>query len=161
MRNRFEKVEAPEYVEGKSYTNIELDAMAEEILRKDSKNELCRECGEKGAETGESTTLGQYTNEGDLIIDDDGNQLFMEFPELKCTNDHTWFKGEGRARGLDGDSPILFEEHLQSRRRREIYPVEGTPDPSIVSGSYNRTHPEGRKVNSKSQRQRHGASYFR
>lgn len=42
---------------------------------------------------------------------------------------------------------VLLEEHLKSRKRREIYVGTGIPDPSIVSGLYWRTHPEGRKFN--------------
>lgn len=34
---------------------------------------------------------------------------------------------------------------LKQRMRREIYTATGTPDPSIASGLYWRTHPEGRK----------------
>jgi hypothetical protein len=67
-----------------------------------------------------------------------------------------------------GDTGILFEEHLQSRRRREVYTKAGVPDDAITSGlskdgqmMYWRTHPEGRKVNSKQQRKDNGASFFR
>lgn len=45
------------------------------------------------------------------------------------------------------ESPtILFAEHLKERRRREIYVGSGTPDPSVESGMYWRTHPEGRSA---------------
>lgn len=67
----------------------------------------------------------------------------------------------GKERGIGGEDPILFEEHIYSRKRREIYPESGTPDPSLISGSYNRTHPDGRKINSKEARQKHGASYYK
>jgi len=67
----------------------------------------------------------------------------------------------GKQRGIGGDHPILFPEHEYARKRREIYTESGTPDPSLVAGIYNRTHPQGRKVNSKEQRQRNGASYYR
>jgi hypothetical protein len=67
----------------------------------------------------------------------------------------------GKERGIGGENPILFQEHEQARKRREIYTEGGTPDPSLVSGLYNRTHPQGRKVNSEEARKRHGASYYR
>lgn len=62
---------------------------------------------------------------------------------------------------IRGDNPILFEEHLKNRHKREIYTIHGTPDPAFGHGIYNRTHPEGRKVNSPEQRKRNGASYYR
>jgi hypothetical protein len=64
----------------------------------------------------------------------------------------------GKPHGLKG---ILFEEHLYSRKRREIYNMNGTPDPNIASGNYWRSHPQGRKVNTPEQRKRNGASYYR
>lgn len=67
----------------------------------------------------------------------------------------------GKERGIGGLDPILFEEHIYSRKRREIYPENGTPDPALVSGSYNKSHPEGRKINSPEARRRHGASYYK
>lgn len=74
---------------------------------------------------------------------------------------------------IHGENPILFEEHLYNRRRREILVTSGTPDDiqgldderGIHRGDgqkiYNRTHPQGRKVNSEHQRKKNGASYFR
>lgn len=72
---------------------------------------------------------------------------------------------------------ILFKEHLAARARREIKVGAGVVDdvitahlpkserPGVVAGDgqmmYNRTHPKGRKVNSREQRLRHGASYYR
>lgn len=67
----------------------------------------------------------------------------------------------GKPRGIKGKDPILFEEHLRSRRRREIYVTAGIPDPSIESGLYNRSHPQGRKVNSEKARREQGASFYR
>lgn len=67
----------------------------------------------------------------------------------------------GKVRGIAGEDPILFEEHLYSRKRREIYNQNGVPDPSINEGMFWRTHPQGRKVNSDDQRKRHGASFYR
>ena len=58
-------------------------------------------------------------------------------------------------------NPILFKEHMRTRYRREIYPQSGVPDPSVEQGMYNRTHPEGRKVNSEHQRKINGASFYR
>lgn len=67
----------------------------------------------------------------------------------------------GKARGIAGENPVLFEEHLYSRKRREIYNQNGVPDPSINEGMFWRTHPQGRKVNSDDQRKKHGASFYR
>jgi hypothetical protein len=67
----------------------------------------------------------------------------------------------GKERGIKGEDPILFETHLRSRRRREIYTSTGQPDPGIVQGSFNRTHPQGRKVNSEKARKENGAAFYR
>lgn len=67
----------------------------------------------------------------------------------------------GKPRGIGGENPILFDEHIYARRRREIFNSNGVPDPSLVSGLYHRTHPQGRKVNTKEQRERNGASFYR
>lgn len=147
--------EAPAYEEGGTYTNRQLELMADEWLRQDARSEICRECKGRGDAT------GAVRSEGQSVTDGEGNELFIEFPEYVCKNGHTWFQGEGDARGIGGDNPILFEEHLQSRRRREIFPTSGTPDPSIVAGIYNRVHPQGRKVNSAEQRTKNGASFYR
>lgn len=64
----------------------------------------------------------------------------------------------GKPHGLQG---LLFEEHLYSRKRREIYNINGTPDPGIASGNYWRSHPQGRKINTPEQRKKNGASYYR
>lgn len=147
-------------------SNWELGQMADEILRVDSKREICRRCDEKGVfdygePTGELESLPQADEEGNPVVDDNGDTLFVDYPELQCKRKHRWYKGEGKARGIGGLNPILFENHLADRRRREIYCAVGTPDPSITQGIYNRTHPQGRKVNSKDQRKRNGASFFR
>lgn len=152
---RRNREEAPEFVEGKKYTGSQLELMADELLREDSRTELCRECNARGTETGDLKELSQEVTDGS------GNPLVIEFKELGCENGHRWFQGEGAARGIGGEAPILFEEHLASRKRREIYNTVGVPDPSIQSGLYNRTHPEGRKVNSPEQRKKNGASFFR
>lgn len=158
-RKRFmwqEKKEvSTELEKGVKYSPSHLDAVADAILREDARAELCRECGKKGDPTGESKLMEQAAQ------DEAGNILILEFSELKCEGDHAWFEGEGRIKGIGGDNPILFEEHIYSRRRREIYTAVGMPDPSIVQGLYNRTHPQGRKVNSPEQRKKNGASYYR
>lgn len=140
---------------GVKYSPSHLDAVADVLLREDARAELCRECSEKGEPTGKVKVLKQEA------VDEAGNRLVLEFNELRCEADHTWFEGEGKIKGIGGDNPILFEEHIYSRRRREIYTTVGLPDPSIVQGLYNRTHPQGRKVNSPEQRKKNGASYYR
>lgn len=153
---RYEQEEvSTEIVPGQRYTPGQLDAIASQILREDSHSELCRTCGEPGTETGASESV----TEG--IEDKQGHELTLKFGEYKCDNGHCWYPGEGQLKGIGGDNPILFEEHFQSRKRREIYTAQGTPDPSIVSGMYNRVHPQGRKVNSEEQRKRNGASFYR
>lgn len=149
------------YEEGKSYRNSELEQIATNLLRADSRRELCRQCDEYGSETGHIESQPQTHPDGDPLVDNEGNQLYVDFPELQCDNGHIWYKGEGKARGNGGTNPVLFEEHLKNRQRREIYTQVGTPDPSIVAGLFNRTHPQGRKVNSDDQRKRHGASFYR
>lgn len=80
----------------------------------------------------------------------------------------------GKERGIGGENPILFQEHIHARWRREIQTEGGVPDPHLSldtskpgrktnnqPGMYNRTHPRGRKVNSEEQRRKHGASYYR
>ena len=147
--------EGLEYEDDRKYTNTQLNQLADDFLRADAKKEICRECEEVGVETGELNPVSQ------TVEDKEGNELVIDFPEFLCKNGHKWYAGEGKVKGIKGDAPILFEEHLYQRKRREIYTAIGTPDPSIVVGIYNRTHPEGRKVNSKSQRKVNGASYYR
>lgn len=143
------------------YTNAQLGELADELLRGDSKRELCRKCGRYGTETGNIEPKPQFDKSDEPALDSKGNQLYVDFPEVECDKGHRWFLGEGKTRGIAGDNPILFENHLQDRRRREIYTAQGTPDPAIKQGMYNRTHPQGRKVNSTDQRKRNGASFFR
>lgn len=147
--------EGLEYEEGKEYSNAQLNQLADDFLREDAKKEICRECEKEGKETGQFNPIQQK------VKDEEGNELVIDFPEFKCENGHKWYQGEGKVKGIKGDAPILFEEHLYQRRRREIYTTIGTPDPSIVAGIYNRTHPDGRKVNSDAQRKKNGASYYR
>lgn len=143
------------------YKNSELEAFADYLLREDSKRELCRRCGGYGDPTGLVESVPQADDDGNPVEDDNGDILYVDFPELQCENDHRWYEGEGKARSIAGKNPILFENHMQDRKRREIYTSIGTPDPSIQRGLYNRTHPNGRKVNSDEQRKRNGASFFR
>ena len=151
----FKKEIATEYIPGNKYTDHEMELIADEILKDDSKAELCRSCELRGIKTG----TVKHTEQ--TLEDESGNRLHIDFHELECKNNHRWFEGEGKARGIGGDNPILFEEHFASRKRREIYTTIGTPDPSIQQGMYYRTHPQGRKVNSKEQRKKNGASFYR
>jgi hypothetical protein len=149
------------YEEGKEYRNWELEQIADNLLKADSRRELCRQCDEYGDDTGHVESQPQFHPDGEPLVDNEGQQLYVDFPELRCKNGHIWYKGEGKARGNGGKNPVLFEEHLKNRQRREIYTTIGTPDPNIVSGLFNRTHPQGRKVNSADQRKKHGASFYR
>lgn len=162
MWNRIPE-DAPEYVEGKEYSNYELGLMADAMLRADVKKELCRECQEEGVKTSEFKLEPQFDDEtGDPVLNEDGKQLHLKFFRLICKNDHKWYQGDGKTRSIGGKNPILFEEHIQARKRREIYTSTGdNPDPSIVSGIYNRSHPAGRKVNTDEARKKHGASWYR
>ncbi len=148
-------------VEGEDYTKWQLEQMADSLLRADVKREMCRKCGEYGEETGEVEYMPLLDDDDNPKTDAEGNTLYAESPELSCPKNHRWYKGEGRARTIGGKNPILFENHLQDRRRREIFTSLGVPDPSIKRGIYNRTHPQGRKVNTEEQRKRNGASFFR
>lgn len=72
------------------------------------------------------------------------------------------------------DAGILFDDHLASRKQREVHNKYGIP---LIDGAihqtetgryrgdgqtmYWRQHPEGRKVNSKQQRKDNGAGYYR
>ena len=159
------------------YTREEISEFADQLLREDSNRELCRKCKEAdpdslpyGEETGQIESIPQYDDEdNEPLLDAEGNQLYLDFPELKCEKGHRWFKGEGPRRDIRGRNPILFESHLYNRRRREIYVEAGTPDPAFtmdrfgrpIHGLYNRSHPDGRKINTKSQRAKNGASYYR
>lgn len=81
--------------------------------------------------------------------------------ELLRTHARSIDPGTKKERGIGGDAPILFEEHIYSRKKREIYNINGVPDPEIVQGIYNRVHPQGRKVNSPEARKSNGASFYR
>ena len=62
---------------------------------------------------------------------------------------------------LLGHPVFLTKDQLKQRRKREIYVSTGIPDPSVTSGLYWRTHPQGRKVNSDEQRQKNGSGFYR
>ncbi len=149
------------------YSKAKLEAMADALLRDYGKEELCKECLEinrehPGEPTGHIERVPVYTRgTGEPVLNEDGTPQTVDYPEVRCPLGHVWFRGEGKARGNDGENPVLFEEHLAQRRRREIYTSGGTPDPNIVSGIYNRTHPQGRKQNTDKQRKEHGASFYR
>jgi hypothetical protein len=168
--------EAPEFVPGQKYTALELEEFADQLLRSDANRELCRECKENdpdslpyGDETGHVESVAQFDNDGNPLLDEEENQLYLDFPELRCEKGHRWYKGEGPRRDIRGVNPILFQSHLYNRQRREIYVEAGTPDPAFTNdrfgrpttGMYNRTHPDGRKVNTKGQRVKNGASFYR
>jgi len=158
------------------YTAEQLAALADQMLKDDSNRELCRRCREEdgpdtlpyGEETGNVESKAQYLK-GEPVLDEFDEQLYVEFPEFKCEKGHRWFKGEGQRRDIRGPNPILFDSHLYNRKRREIYVEAGIPDPAFTldrfgkptQGIYNRSHPAGRKINTKSQRERNGASYYR
>ncbi len=159
------------------YTAEQLATFADQILKDDSNRELCRRCREElgpdslpyGEETGNIEAKAQYDNKGHPVLDEDEEQLYVEFPEFKCEEGHRWFKGEGQRRDIRGPNPILFESHLYNRKRREIMVESGIPDPAFTldrfgkptQGIYNRSHPAGRKINTKAQREKNGASYYR
>lgn len=143
-----------EIIPGQRYTGRDLDLIADEILRQDVRSEICRTCGERGTKT------GVMRQEEQAAIDSEGTRLVLEFEQVSCEGGHEWWQGEGEPRGIGGDNPILFEEHMLSRKKREIYCTVGTPDPSIVQGMYNKSHPQGRKINSPEARSKHGASYY-
>ncbi len=172
-----DEVEAEFDPNGK-YTALELEEWGDKLLRADSNRELCRKCKEKdrtgklvpyGEETGMIESVPQFNADGSPVLDDEENQLYLDFPELRCEKGHRWYQGEGQRRDIRGPNPILFESHLYNRKRREIYVEAGTPDPAFTmdrkgrptQGMYNRSHPEGRKINTKSQRAKNGASYYR
>lgn len=67
------------------------------------------------------------------------------------------------------DGPqIIFQEHIEPKWRREVLANSGTVDDEVTKSlsrdgqmMYNRTHPQGRKVNSEEQRKKNGASWYR
>jgi hypothetical protein len=73
-----------------------------------------------------------------------------------------------REAGSDPEHPMLFQEHIEPRWRKELNTASGTPEQAISDSTsadgqrmFNRQHPQGRKVNSQEQRRTNGASYYR
>lgn len=176
------------YCEKDSWTPGEIEELIiNPLLREDSNREMCKECIEKdpelltssdhnlplpyGEETGHVEWKPQYDKDtGEAILDSEGHQLYVAFPELKCAMGHRWYKGEGPRRDLRGRHPILFETHLYNRRRRELLAKEGVVDPAYTMdrwgkrptvGLYVRSHPQGRKTNTPEQRRDHGAGFYK
>jgi hypothetical protein len=56
---------------------------------------------------------------------------------------------------------IHIGDQLIDRKRHEIYNANGVPDPSIESGLYWRTHPNGRAWNSRKRREETDAGFYR
>lgn len=158
FRNRNEEKLLPTFDPNRKYKGSELERLAEEILREDAKSEVCRSCDEAG-EFQRGEQVGQQQVE-QAPVDGEGNQLAIAFPEYTCANGHHWYAGEGKTRSIGGENPILFEEHIYQRKKREIHAAAGTVDPEIVSGSYNKAHPKGRKVNDSAARAR-GSSFYK
>lgn len=163
------------FEEGKKYTKTQLEELTDAILREDANRELCRECKKNdpdslpyGEETGHIEWTLRKDSEGNALLDEEGNSQYFQFPELRCEAGHRWYKGEGTRRNINGVNPILFEQHIYNRKRREIYTKDGIPDPAFTTdrwgrpttGIYNRTHPQGRKVNSPESRRKNGSSYY-
>ena len=171
-----EEDEEPTFDPDQKYSKLELEEWADSLLREDANRELCRKCKEAhpeslpyGQETGEIEWKIQLGKDDLPLFDDEGNTLYVGFPELQCDKGHRWYKGEGPRRDIRGRNPILFESHLYNRKRREIHVESGCPDPAFTmdrwgkrptTGIYNRSHPAGRKINSPEQRARNGASYI-
>ncbi len=61
--------------------------------------------------------------------------------------------------GWIADGSILNEDMYKRRSKREIYNTRGVPDPSIASGLYWRTHPQGRKL-APDERRKKGESFY-
>jgi hypothetical protein len=172
-----EEIDWGTYPPPDKYSKKELEEQADVLLREDANRELCRKCKDAdvdslpyGDETGEVEWAIQKDKQGTPLFDDEGNTLYVAFPELRCEAGHRWYKGEGPRRDIRGRNPILFESHLYNRKRREIHVKDGIPDPAFTmdrwgkrptTGIYNRTHPQGRKTNTPEQRARNGASWYR
>jgi hypothetical protein len=164
---------------GKStWTKTELEELiTNRLLREDANRELCRQCLDKdpsgtpyGDETGRVEWTPQFTKDGEPELDNEGDLLYVAYPELQCPLGHRWYLGEGPRRDIRGKNPILFEPHLYNRKRRELLAKEGVVDPAYTmdrwgkrptTGLYGRSHPQGRKVNSPKQRKDHGAGFYK
>jgi hypothetical protein len=161
------------------HTKTELEEWADKLLREDANAELCRQCLEVDANppqlpygklTGQIEHMPAMDKQGDVVLGEDGEPNMVDFPELQCDKGHRWYKGEGPRRDIRGRNPILFEPHLYNRKRRELLAKEGVVDPAYTMdrwgkrttvGIYGRSHPQGRKINSKKQRTLHGAGFYK
>lgn len=158
------------------FKDKEIEEVANAYIKKDANRELCRKCKEVdpeslpyGEETGHIEWQPQFDSNGKPLLDENENQLYIEFPELECDQGHRWFKGEGARRNVKGKNPVLLDSHLKMKEKREILAESGVPDPAYNKDRfgrpsqlmYNRSHPEGRKINSEDQRRKSGASYYR
>lgn len=162
---------------GKKHTNKELEEWADKLLREDANRELCRVCLEEdpeaipyGDETGQIEWMPQYDKKGNPELDAEDNLLYVAYPELQCQAGHRWYLGEGPRREIKGKNPILFEAHLYNRKRRELLAKDGVVDPAYTMdrwgkrttvGLYGRSHPGGRKVNSRKQRKEGGTGFYK
>lgn len=101
---------------------VELDRVADEMLASDIRSELCRECEKRGVKLGDSVAL--------VVLDAEENDTGIRavVDRYVCEEGHVWHAGEGKARGRDGDAPILLDEHYAHRRSNEVYMAEGTID---------------------------------
>lgn len=106
----------------------------------------------------EEVDLDTFDPEGDYT----GKEL-EAFATAMLRKDSRENKDEWQEKG------ILFDSQLANRYRREVYNKHGVPIAEDLSPAgmgdgqtmYNRTHPQGRKVNSDKQRREHGASFYR
>jgi len=156
-------------------TNLEFEEISTNILKVDADRELCKICEEEnpestpyGEETGNIEAVPQFDKDGNPLVDEEGTQLYMDFPEFECEKGHRWFKGEGKRRNWKGKNPVKLESHMISQQRRNIYADAGVVDPAFtldrfgrpIKGSYWRSLPDGRQVNTKEAR-KNGAGWYK
>lgn len=105
----------------------------------------------------EQVDLSEFTDEGDYTP-----------AQLEAYADAILRADAKESKPIGVYPSILFEEHLYNRRRREILCEQGYPDEALTGTLsrdgqmiFNRTHPQGRKVNSEKARRENGASYYR
>jgi hypothetical protein len=162
------------------YSKLELEDWANQLLLEDVNRELCPQCKANnranpkkfpneipyGSETGVIEAMPQFHKSGDPIVDENENQLYIDYPEYVCELGHKWYKGEGPRRDWKGPNQVLSKSHLENRQRREIQSSFGTADPAFTlnkngqPGIYNRVGEGGRKQNTDEQRKKNGASFF-
>lgn len=122
-----------------------------------------------------------YKNKPDVDLDTfDPDESYTDkqleaYADAFLKKDKAEVDGESNTQKWQKEYGILFDDHLASRKRREILTALGTPDPAFTGSTqessaktsgdgqamFFRSHPEGRKVNSKEQRKRNGAGYYR